>query len=107
MEKSCRKLYFIGYRGIAGLILKAWNHTAPNGTWSDHGQLGIGTISLFEGKPVHVSTITDITAIGAGGNFVTAADKYGKLWYWGLCGPLDYINYVHILDLNKPRSPVA
>lgn len=60
------------------------------------GQLGIGTISLFEGKPVHVSTIADITAIGAGSNFISAADKYGKLWYWGLCGALDYSNYVHI-----------
>ncbi|HEX2675375.1 MAG TPA: hypothetical protein VHM19_02015 [Polyangiales bacterium] len=50
----------------------------------DQGQLGDGqTYASGNGIPVHVSSLTHVTAVAAGGDFGLALKDDGTVWAWG------------------------
>ncbi|MBI3180479.1 MAG: RCC1 repeat-containing protein, partial [Deltaproteobacteria bacterium] len=49
---------------------------------NDHGQVGRGS-GRFYSVPVEVPTLTNVTAVSAGGDFTCAVTAAGRAWCWG------------------------
>lgn len=76
-------------------------------SWGENnkGQLGINTLSQFEGAPRKISLKdTCVKNIACGSNHVLALDTNGYLFSWG-CNDCEQLGFEAIKQQSFPSSP--